>query len=187
QGAMPGAASSSSSGRSNATGALTSAGFGFAAADGALRDADAAGRRASIGGWTVPARSTTFGDSWTGSAWKATGDSMATEGSDAASDSAASNSIDSKMAGGSKMNGSSSRTGSSISIGDSACDCAIGASNAAGVSTDSEASSDAAASAWTSSKGGSVYVPNGSPSYRFRSLAGGVAEPNSLDRSSTGE
>src|SRR5262245_33403452 len=163
-GDMPvGAANSSTSGRSNATGALTAgAGFGFAAADDALRDADAAGRRASTGGgWTVAARSTTFGDSWTGSAWKATGDSMATEGSDAATNSAASNSIDSKMAGGSKMNGSSSRIRSSISIGDSAFDCAIGGLKTAGGSIGREASSGAAASASTSSKDGSVYVPNG--------------------------
>src|SRR5262245_55141599 len=92
-GDMPmGAANSSTSGRSKATGALpTGAGFGFAAADAALRDADAAGRGASIGGGLAAARSTTFGDSWTGSAWKATRGSMAAGGAiAAASDSTAS-------------------------------------------------------------------------------------------------
>src|SRR5436190_2831462 len=104
---------------------------------------------------------------------------MATGGSNTASDSAASNSIDSKTAGGSNtrcsasMNGSSntigpsSRIGSSTSIGDSAGGCVSGLSKTAGVRTGNEASSDAAASARTSSNGGSVYVPDGSPSYRY--------------------
>src|SRR5580765_3702004 len=191
-----GAANSSTFGRS--TDALAT-GAGFGAAGDLPRDADAAARGAStVGGWTA-ARWTTFGDSWTGGASKASGDSMATGGSNTAGDSAASNSIDSKMVGGSNttgsasMNGSSntigpsSRIGSSTSIGDSAADCAIGLSKTVGAWTGNEASSDAPASARTSSNGGSVYVPNGSPPCMLWSVAGGASAPNSLDRSSAAD